>query len=96
MTSLAGSRYAPVSNASAPEALRSSTVFIGKPCEAQAVRRMSTADGGEPPVILSFLCAGTPRQDATDGLLDELGAHRPLESMWYRGHGWPGSFTATG
>lgn len=96
VTSLAGSRYAPVSNASAPEALRSSTVFIGKPCEAQAVRRMSTADGGEPPVILSFFCAGTPRQDATDGLLDELGAHRPLESMWYRGHGWPGSFTATG
>ncbi|WP_136193565.1 Coenzyme F420 hydrogenase/dehydrogenase, beta subunit C-terminal domain [Actinomyces procaprae] len=96
---LAGSRYAPAANAAAPAAADSGTAFIGKPCEAQAIRRLSEARA-QRPIILSFFCAGTPDQRATDRLLDELfagtGADRtqPLCDMRYRGHGWPGDFTA--
>ncbi|NDR52963.1 Coenzyme F420 hydrogenase/dehydrogenase, beta subunit C-terminal domain [Actinomyces sp. 565] len=96
---LAGSRYAPAANAAAPDAASSGTAFIGKPCEAQAIRSLSR-ERGQRPIILSFFCAGTPDQRATDRLLDELfagtGADRdlPLCDMRYRGHGWPGEFTA--
>ncbi|MBE6481652.1 MAG: hypothetical protein E7Z94_04615 [Actinomyces ruminicola] len=97
--SLAGSRYAPAANAAAPEAASTGTAFVGKPCEAQAVRRLSQ-ERGQRPIILSFFCAGTPDQRATDRLLDELFENtdadrsRPLCDMRYRGHGWPGEFTA--
>ncbi|SHE24680.1 Coenzyme F420 hydrogenase/dehydrogenase, beta subunit C-terminal domain [Actinomyces glycerinitolerans] len=96
---LAGSRYAPAANAAAPDAATSGTAFIGKPCEAQAIRSLSR-ERGQRPIILSFFCAGTPDQRATDRLLDELftgtdaDRTRPLCDMRYRGHGWPGEFTA--
>ncbi|WP_103062110.1 Coenzyme F420 hydrogenase/dehydrogenase, beta subunit C-terminal domain [Actinomyces qiguomingii] len=96
---LAGSRYAPTANAAVSEAVSTGTAFVGKPCEAQAVRRLSQ-ERGQRPTIISFFCAGTPDQRATDKLLDELftgtGADRtrPLCDMRYRGHGWPGEFTA--
>ncbi len=47
--------------------------------------------------MLSFFCAGTPSQHATDALLAELGveAHDEVGTLRYRGRGWPGRFTAT-
>ena len=96
--SSAGSRYAPVSALSHPAALQPRTGLIGKPCESSAARALigaSTDDDGAP-LLLSFFCAGTPSQFATDRLVIDLGV-RPrevLRRLWYRGHGWPGRFTA--
>ena len=93
-----GSRYGPVSNASARSALDPAGAFVGKPCEASAVRSLALARGQEPPLILSFFCAGTPSQQATDDLVDELGMPQSAQvtSLRYRGAGWPGRFVARG
>lgn len=95
----AGSRYAPTANGAHPLAQDAQGGFIGKPCEVTAVRALGRARGADAavPLLLSFFCAGTPSQTATDDLVQQLGvrAGTPLASLWYRGHGWPGSFTAT-
>lgn len=99
----AGSRYAPTASAAQPAAVQNGSLFIGKPCEASAVRSLigtrpaaQAAEPGDDPVILSFFCAGTPSQHATDALVESLGvpAAEPLSDLWYRGRGWPGRFTA--
>lgn len=88
----AGSRYGPVSNASAAE-FGQDVVFVGKPCEVSAVRAAAARTGRTAPILLSFFCAGTPSQTATDQLVERLiGDQRPV-AMWYRGRGWPGQFT---
>jgi coenzyme F420 hydrogenase subunit beta len=94
--SLAGSRYAPVSNAAQPGALLPDTAFVGKPCEVSALRALQ-APGGRAPLLLSFYCAGTPSQRATEALTEGLGvpATERVGKLWYRGHGWPGRFTVT-
>lgn len=93
----AGSRYAPVSIAANPATWDSTTV--GKPCEIAALRALH-ADAGieDAPLLLSFFCAGTPSQRATDELVQTLGFAEsdPIEHLWYRGRGWPGSFTVVG
>lgn len=88
----AGSRYAPVSLLPEHASAGSGAGLCGKPCEASALR----AARGTDPIILSFFCAGTPSQDATDGLVAQLGFPREehLDELWYRGRGWPGEFTA--
>ncbi|SDR76018.1 coenzyme F420 hydrogenase subunit beta [Friedmanniella luteola] len=95
----AGSRYAPVASVAAPGALAPGTGLVGKPCEISAARALldgAPADAGSPPLLLSFFCAGTPSQHATDALVAQLGvpAGAPLRDLWYRGRGWPGHFTA--
>jgi coenzyme F420 hydrogenase subunit beta len=94
----AGSRYAPTASASRPEALLPGTVMVGKPCEVSAIRALTSRPDGrrdDNPVLLSFFCAGTPSQHATDRLAAELGspAGTPVSDLWYRGRGWPGRFT---
>jgi coenzyme F420 hydrogenase subunit beta len=79
----ASSRYAPVTGALAHD-----DAMIGLPCRVAAVR----AQGGESPILLSFFCAGTPSQRATDSLAQQLGSSSP-SSLRYRGDGWPGRFT---
>lgn len=92
----AGSRYAPCSNAAMREATNPAGAFIGKPCEATALRALANDRAMEAPLLLSFFCAGTPNQDATHALVRELGIPDAalLKDLWYRGRGWPGSFTA--
>lgn len=96
----AGSRYAPVSALADPRALRPHEGLIAKPCEASAARallvRSRSSEGGREPLLLSFFCAGTPSQRATDRLVTDLGLPpgTPLRRLWYRGRGWPGRFTA--
>lgn len=88
----AGSRYAPVSNLDRADA---HSPLVGKPCEVSAAYRLG---GGEhdAPVLLSFFCAGTPSQHATDRLVNELGGNpSAVASLRYRGDGWPGSFKFT-
>ncbi|WP_104091167.1 Coenzyme F420 hydrogenase/dehydrogenase, beta subunit C-terminal domain [Arthrobacter sp. GMC3] len=94
-----GSRYAPASNAADPEALELDTAFVGKPCEASAIRALSERKYGpnNGPVLLSFFCAGTPSQHATDRLVSELvpGEDAEIVDLRYRGNGWPGDFSIT-
>lgn len=87
----AGSRYAPTANASLADPGASDEVFVGKPCEVAAVRAM--AKSGEQPLLVSFFCAGTPSQHATEALIARLGNGRQPKDLWYRGRGWPGRFT---
>lgn len=91
----AGSRYAPCSNAAMPGATDPNGAFIGKPCEATALRSLASARGAESPLLMSFFCAGTPSQAATNALVRELGIgdSTGLKDLWYRGRGWPGNFT---
>jgi len=86
----AGSRYAPGS-ATVPG--DDSAAFVGKPCEVAGRTQLTDLRGEERPLLLSFFCAGTPGQRATDGLVRELGAHpASVRSLRYRGNGWPGEF----
>lgn len=92
----AGSRYAPTSIAASAAGATFRDVIIGKPCEASALRALADYDGAEAPLLLSFLCAGTPSQHATDELVEHLGLEpaAKLTELRYRGHGWPGRFVA--
>jgi coenzyme F420 hydrogenase subunit beta len=89
----AGSRYGPVSNAAAALVGQADTVFIGKPCEVDGVRALAEVQAKAAPLLLSFFCAGTPNQAATDALVAELAGQARPTAMWYRGRGWPGRFT---
>ncbi|RZA07932.1 MAG: hypothetical protein EOO68_02720, partial [Moraxellaceae bacterium] len=43
------------------------------------------------PIILSFMCAGIPSQNATLDVIKKMGADpTKIESFRYRGDGWPG------
>ena len=98
----AGSRYAP----SAPLADLMELVatgrrhaFVGKPCDAAALRALADerADVASAfPVILSFFCAGVPSETGARGIVSALGAAMPQVARFrYRGQGWPGRATAT-
>ena len=98
----AGSRYAP----SAPFAHLGSLLgkgmcyaFVGKPCDAAALRALAREDDRVSrtfPVILSFFCAGVPSQSGAEDVLSALGIHQAEAMAFrYRGHGWPGKATAT-
>ena len=100
----AGSRYAPVGILAEPD-LGSAGAITAKPCEIAAIRALGTSarpdgvshgDTAEADqILLSFFCAGTPSQRATDELLAMLGVgpDESLDDLWYRGRGWPGRFT---
>ncbi|CAH0191870.1 Coenzyme F420 hydrogenase/dehydrogenase, beta subunit C-terminal domain [Microbacterium foliorum] len=93
----AGSRYAPVGALENPDAFRSDSAVAAKPCEVAALRASAPQlVDGEAPLLLSFFCAGTPSQHATESLLTELGVSsaQPVDTLRYRGNGWPGRFTA--
>ena len=92
----AGSRYAPVATLRNPSVRSADTVVTAKPCEIAALREFDRAIGADRPLLLSLFCAGTPSQHATDTLLSRLGvdADAPLDSLVYRGRGWPGRFLA--
>lgn len=94
----AGSRYAPVAALDNADVLAAGSAVCAKPCEISALRQsVDDLVDGEPPLMLSFFCAGTPSQHATDALLSQLGvgAHDEVGALRYRGLGWPGRFTAT-
>ena len=94
----AGSRYAPVGVLSNHD-VWSSDAITAKPCEISAIRALGTSarssGAASDAILLSFFCAGTPSQAATDDLLARLGvpADEPIDELWYRGRGWPGRFT---
>lgn len=97
----AGSRYAP----SAPLAgIRAAIAggkrfaFVGKPCDAAALRALAAEDAGVAaafPVILSFFCAGVPSHAGGRAVLAALGTDlAATQSFRFRGNGWPGRAVA--
>ncbi len=97
----AGSRYAP----SAPLEDLSHLLadgrrfaFVGKPCDAVALRALIAIDpryGHAFPVILSFFCAGVPSHTGGTEVLRALGTTLDqTERFRFRGNGWPGRATA--
>lgn len=91
----AGSRYAPVGIGQSVT-IHPDHAITAKPCEVAAVRAMASEDPSKSPILLSFFCAGTPSQLATEKLVRDLGGPEPekVTALWYRGRGWPGRFTA--
>ncbi len=97
-----GSRYAP----SAPLAGLAEQIasgrrfaFVGKPCDAVALRAMCNRDPRVAtafPVIVSFFCAGVPSHAGGAAVLSALGTDLAATgSFRFRGNGWPGRATAT-
>jgi coenzyme F420 hydrogenase subunit beta len=98
----AGSRYAPAAPLAEIRAELEQPgriLFIGKPCDAGALRQLMAADPSIAerfPYVLSFFCAGTPSQDGTDRIIRRLGVEKAdVAHFRYRGDGWPGYATAT-
>jgi coenzyme F420 hydrogenase subunit beta len=94
-----GSRYAPASPCEGLRAIEESPrpcVFIGKPCDAAAVvmlRKDRPELDRKLGLVLTFFCAGTPSTQGTLDLLGSLGvAPGEIDSVRYRGEGWPGRF----
>jgi coenzyme F420 hydrogenase subunit beta len=85
-----------VSVAAHAAALDPGGAVVGKPCEVSALRALTERRGEEPPLLMSFFCAGVPSQSSTGRLLESLGvsAGEPVTSLRYRGQGWPGNFQA--
>jgi len=102
VSAAAGSRYAPASVCEKlPEVAGEpgQVVVIGKPCDiagVHAVADRNAAIASNIAATISFFCAGTPSHEGTDALLAAFGvaAVDKLESLRYRGHGWPGNMVA--
>lgn len=97
-----GSRYAPASPCDRLDAIEAGDgpfVFIGKPCDVAATRkarRLRPALDRKLALTIAFFCAGTPSTRGTLEMLQKMGVSDPasLESLRYRGNGWPGRATA--
>ena len=100
LLAVVGSRYSPASvcdGLAEVEAAPAPCVVIGKPVEIAATRNameMVPALRDKIGVTLSFFCAETPPTLATRKLMGEFDVPEDgLETLRYRGHGWPGYFT---
>ena len=94
-----GSRYAPSSPCDGLQGIEDSTskcVFIGKPCDVAAVgmlRKQNPRLDEQLGLVLTFFCAGTPSTQGTLDLLTSLDVTpAEVDTVRYRGEGWPGRF----
>ncbi|MFN4128288.1 MAG: Coenzyme F420 hydrogenase/dehydrogenase, beta subunit C-terminal domain, partial [Paracoccaceae bacterium] len=101
ITRAAGSRYAPsapLSDLRKMQADGRRFAFVGKPCDAAALRALIAAEPDFArvfPVLLSFFCAGVPSHAGARGVLAALEAEEAeTVAFRYRGNGWPGRATA--
>ena len=97
----AGSRYvssSPLADIDRLLAEPGAFVFIGKPCDVSALRRLGEVDprvAAKVPLMLAFFCAGIPSRDAVGRVLAKLEVEpRDLATFRYRGNGWPGQASA--
>ena len=97
-----GSRYSPASPCDSLQRIESaeySSVFIGKPCDAAGLlmaQKLRPKLKSKTALLIGFFCAGTP---STLGTLELIKKHRlalsEIESLRYRGKGWPGVTTVS-
>jgi len=95
-----GSRYAPAAPCTSLASLNARGrpyVFVGKPCDAAAVRKWQAVNEesrNKIGVVISIFCAGTPSTRGTKKILEKLSV-KPEEvtDIRYRGLGWPGRTT---
>ncbi len=99
LLSRTGSRYAPSSPCDTLQSIEQSEgqcVFIGKPCDAAAVgmlRQQRPELDRKLGLVLTFFCAGTPSTQGTLDLMTSLEIQpQTVDSIDYRGEGWPGNF----
>jgi coenzyme F420 hydrogenase subunit beta len=76
------------------EQAKACCVFVGKPCDVVALRKIQTQKPlfkDKVALVISLFCAGTPTSRGTQALLDVLKV-RPdnVNELIYRGDGWPG------
>jgi coenzyme F420 hydrogenase subunit beta len=96
-----GSRYSPASPCDGfgvLEAAPSPCVFIGKPCDVAALRKAQSISDeldSRAGLAISIFCAGTPSTRGTLDLLERFNKQSlEVETLRYRGNGWPGNWTA--
>lgn len=96
----AGSRYAP--SRPLDRVLEASDsgkrfAFVGKPCDVAALsawRKNDARVAASFPILISFLCAGTPSLNGAAEVVTTMGLQpEALDSFAYRGPGWPGRAT---
>jgi coenzyme F420 hydrogenase subunit beta len=97
----AGSRYvssSPLSDIDRLLGEPGAFVFIGKPCDVSALRRLGQVDprvAAKVPLMLAFFCAGIPSRAAVGRVLAALDVEaQDLAAFRYRGNGWPGKAAA--
>ncbi|MEM6656509.1 MAG: Coenzyme F420 hydrogenase/dehydrogenase, beta subunit C-terminal domain [Pseudomonadota bacterium] len=100
LLAVVGSRYSPAAvceGLDQVEAAPAPCVVMGKPVEIAATRNAMAAFPAlkeKVGVTLSFFCAETPPTLATRRLMEKLDVREDdLETLRYRGYGWPGYFT---
>lgn len=67
--------------------------FVGKPCDIMTLKNyIRVTDGikGKIEYYLSFFCAGIPSMVANKELIAKMGCDKEIDSLTYRGNGWPG------
>ena len=98
----AGSRYSSSSPLEAIDQLLATGeryLFIGKPCDVSALRRLARSDARvdtQIPLKLSFFCGGIPSHAGANRIIAAMGIDpATVRQFRYRGFGWPGRATAT-
>lgn len=97
----AGSRYGPSSPLVTVAQLLDDGrrfLFIGKPCDVSALRRLGGFDervAERFPFVLSFFCGGVPSLAGSERVIEAMGlAPADVGAFRYRGNGWPGKARA--
>jgi coenzyme F420 hydrogenase subunit beta len=97
----AGSRYtasSPLEGIEAALAEGGRMAFVGKPCDASALRRLGRIDPrvtDHVPLVLSFFCGGIPSHDGVGRILADMKVEpAAVTAFRYRGRGWPGNCVA--
>jgi coenzyme F420 hydrogenase subunit beta len=97
----AGSRYtasSPLAQIDAALEEDGAFAFVGKPCDASALRRLALRDprvAARVPLVISFFCGGIPSHDGVGRILTSLGvALKEVRAFRFRGRGWPGNAAA--
>jgi coenzyme F420 hydrogenase subunit beta len=97
----AGSRYtasSPLEAILAAVAEGGRMAFVGKPCDASALRRLAAIDdrvAQAVPLVVSFFCGGIPSHAGVGRILKTLDvAAEAVTEFRFRGRGWPGNCVA--
>lgn len=97
-----GSRYAPASPCERLDLIADGpapSILVGKPCDVAGASRAAVNDArlmANLGLTIAVFCGGTPTLRGTFEMLRAMGIEDPdsIESLRYRGDGWPGMATA--